>query len=364
MPLPDTSWLGGRADTIIGVPQDTARQTVRKPRPAAAPADTVFPARNAQGRFSTYTVAPGVSWHYAKPRPFQWLLHIPRDLGQFPGYAFQKENTNTLTGLAVSSVVLWVADQALVDASQDLGRGLHLSASSTSKTLVQVPFRIGAANLPLEFNVPDNLNSAFSYLGNCWTHLAIASGFWVYGGLRQDNRTLQTSSQLGEAILASGLVVQALQRSTGRQRPLVATEERGKWEPFPSFRRYQHQVPNYGAFPGGHLATAMATVTVIADNYPEHRFIRPLGYSLMGLLGYSLLNNGMHWASNYPIGIALGYAFAKIAVRNGRTRVEPAPDPAATGPLAPAKRRPWYRQGSFSPYTFGPFTGASWKLRW
>ncbi|HEX8658769.1 MAG TPA: hypothetical protein VF690_14595, partial [Hymenobacter sp.] len=113
-------------------------------------------------------------------------------------------------------------------------------------------------------------------------------------------------------------------------------------------------------------ATAMATVTVIADNYPEYRFIRPLGYSLMGLLSYSMLNNGVHWASDYPIGIALGYAFAKIAVRSGRTRVESGADPAAdgTGLAPPPQRQPWYRQGQFAPYTYGPFTGASWTLRW
>ena len=86
----------------------------------------------------------------------------------------------------------------------------------------------------------------------------------------------------------------------------------------------------------------------------------------MGLLGYSMLNNGVHWASDYPLGIALGYAFGKLAVRNGRTRVAPLPDPAlqGTGLVPPRRLRPWYQQGQFAPYTYGPFTGASWTLRW
>lgn len=329
-----------------------------------APADTVPHARNADGRISDYTVAPGVTWHYDKPRPFRWLLHIPRDYGQFPSYALRKENTNTFLGLATGSVVLWVADQAILNGAQQFGRFLNLRAESTQKSLIYIPFHVGTANLPFEFNVPDNLNSTFYYLGDGWTHLTVATSFWVYGGLRKDNRALQTSSQLGEAILSTGLVVQALKRLTGRQSPYVATKERGEWHLFPSYNRYQHFVPNYDAFPTGHLATAMATVTVIAENYPEHRFIRPLGYSLMGLLGYSMLNNGVHWASDYPIGIALGYAFAKIAVRNGRTRVEPPLDPAHGTGLAPPRRpQPWYRQGRFAPYTYGPFTGATWTLR-
>ncbi|ALW85138.1 hypothetical protein AUC43_08555 [Hymenobacter sedentarius] len=367
---PDTTCT---STTSASAPADTTLAKAHRPgAPAAsavplAAADTLGPhTRNAQGRISDYTVAPGVTWHYEKPRPFSWLLHIPRDLGQFPGYAFRKDNARTFMGLAVSSLVLWTADQAITDAAQQFGRYVGLKEASTQKTLVYIPFHIGTANLPFEFNVPDNLNSSFYFLGDGWTHLTVASSFWIYGGIKKDNRALRTSSELGEAIFSTGLVIQTLKRLTGRQSPYVATKDRGEWHLFPSYDRYQHFVPNYDAFPTGHLATAMATITVIADNYPEYHFIRPLGYSLMGLLGYSMLNNGVHWASDYPIGIALGYAFAKIAVRNGRTRVEAPLDPAAHGSgfQTMPRRKPWYRQGNFSPYNYGPFTGASWSLRW
>ncbi|MBF9219665.1 phosphatase PAP2 family protein [Hymenobacter ruricola] len=358
----------------LAVPADTCQAALADPTPLpAAHSDLndtlphIHP-RDADGRISDYTVAPGVTWHYDKPKPFRWALNIPRDLGQFPGYAFRKENKGTLLGLSAGSVALWVADQAIIDWSQDVGKQLGLTAKSTQRTLFYVPFHVGSANLPFEFNVPDNLNSTFYYLGDGWTHLAVASSFWIYGGIKKDNRALRTSSELGEAIFSTGLVVQALKRLTGRQSPYVATKDRGEWHLFPSYNRYQSFVPNYDAFPTGHLATAMATVTVIAENYPEYHFVRPVGYGLMGLLGYAMLNNGVHWASDYPIGIAIGYGFAKIAVRNGRTRVEDAPtDPAAahgTGWVRPPKRLPWYRQGQFSPYTYGPFTGASWSLRW
>ena len=362
---PDTGSSGSiPADTLKAL-ADTVRLAPVAVLPhRASLADTVpRSARDANGRISDYHVANGVTWHYDKPRPFRWLFHIPRDLGQFPGYTFRKENTGTLMGLAVSSVVLWVADEPILDASQQFGKFIGLKAASTQKTLIYIPFRIGSANLPLEFNVPDNLNSTFYYIGDGWTHLSVASGFWIYGGLKKDNRALQTSSQLGEAILTTGVVVQAIKRLTGRQSPFVATKPRGEWHLFPSYSRYQNFVPNYDAYPTGHMATAMATVTVIADNYPEYHFIRPLGYSLLGLLGYSMLNNGVHWASDYPVGIALGYAFAKIAVRNGRTRVEPLEPTTGTGRV-PRKALPWYRRGSFSPYTQGPFTGAAWSFRW
>ena len=48
------------------------------------------------------------------------------------------------------------------------------------------------------------------------------------------------------------------------------------------------------------------------------RYIQPVGYTLMSLLGFQMLNNGVHWASDYPLALALGYGFGKIAVNGGR----------------------------------------------
>jgi hypothetical protein len=57
----------------------------------------------------------------------------------------------------------------------------------------------------------------------------------------------------------------------------------------------------------------MATLTVVAENYPEQRWIRPVGYTLVGALGIGLVAKGMHWYSDLPAGIALGYIFGKVA---------------------------------------------------
>ena len=75
---------------------------------------------------------------------------------------------------------------------------------------------------------------------------------------------------------------------------------------------------NHDAFPSGHLATAMATITILAGNYPDNKYIKPVGYSLMGLLGFAMLNNGVHWMSDYPLAIAIGYSCGKIALSRGR----------------------------------------------
>ena len=350
------------AERALSVVAGTATAAHSAPGPLPDPLlpdSRAAPGTPRRPRTADYPVALGVTWHYERPKQLAWLAHVPRDIGQFPGYAFQRDKIWPIGKMLAGSALLYVADEPILAIAQDIGRKAGLRARSTQKTLVRVPFRIGSANLPLEFNVPDNLNSTFYYIGDGWTHLSIATGFMAYGLVKRDNRAAQTASQLGEAILSTGLVVQGLKRSTGRQSPYVATKERGEWHLFPSYGRYQNFVPNYDAYPSGHLATAMATLTVIADNYPEYHFIRPLGYGLLGLLGYSMLNNGVHWASDYPLGIALGYGFAKIAVRNGRTRVGDAPAANGVG-----QARPWYRPGQWSPFVLGPFTGVSvgWRL--
>ncbi|MFD1873947.1 phosphatase PAP2 family protein [Hymenobacter bucti] len=308
-----------------------------------------------------YTVAPGVTYHYERPGQLRWLLHIPRDIVQFPGTYFKRDNVPAFVGIALSSLALYAADDQIINGAQRFGRYVGLDKADIQNNLFYIPIRLGSTKVPLELKVPGNLNSTFYYLGDGWTHLTIATSFLAYGIIKKDNRASQTASQLGEAILSTGVVVQALKRTTGRQSPFRSTQDRGRWFLLPAYKSYQNNVSNYDAFPTGHLATAMATVTVIAENYPEYKFIRPVGYSLMGVLGYAMLNNGVHWASDYPLGIAIGYGFAKIAVRNGRTRVpEPAgPSAGGTGWQAPAHPKPWYRQPQLSPYTLGPFRGLS-----
>jgi hypothetical protein len=56
----------------------------------------------------------------------------------------------------------------------------------------------------------------------------------------------------------------------------------------------------------------MATLTVIAQNYPESIYVKPVGYSLVGLLGIGLVSKDMHWFSDFPLAYALGYEVGKI----------------------------------------------------
>ncbi|MBC7447852.1 MAG: phosphatase PAP2 family protein [Hymenobacteraceae bacterium] len=269
-----------------------------------------------------YPAPNGGKYLYERPRPFSFLPNMARDLAATPRATFRRAHVPLIAGVVSISFILWGADQEITDGAKQLGRALNLNARSTQTTLVAVPIRYGnGRRIDLEFNVPDNLNSTFYYLGDGWTHLSITGGFWAYGLIGRDNRAAQTASQLLESILVTGLATQTIKHLTGRESPYTTTYPRGRWRLFPNQVTYSQHVPNYDAYPTGHLATAMATLTVIADNYPEYRGIRPVGYGLMGLLGYAMLNNGVHWASDYPLGIAMGWGFAKLAVARGRREV-------------------------------------------
>ncbi len=152
----------------------------------------------------------------------------------------------------------------------------------------------------------------FEYLGDGRPQFGLAAGFAVYGLAAGDHRALATGSQTVEAILACGIVVQVLKHITGRESPFTATKTRGNWDFFPNQIEYHKHVPKYDAYPSGHIATALATVTVVAENYPEWKWVRPAGYVIVGCIGISMANTGIHWYSDYPLGLALGYSFGML----------------------------------------------------
>ena len=255
-------------------------------------------------------------YHYDRPGWFTWLKNEPADVKDFWKGTFRKENTGGIVLMAVGTGLLIAADQRLYEGTYRWGTREHVSHRGQQKPFFKTT--LPWSHYTVRLSGPYNLGTDLYFLGDGITHFSIAGGFLAFGLVRDDNRALQTSSQLVESIIATGFVVQVLKHVTGREDPVVNTRPGGLWRFFPNQRDYAKHVNKYDAFPTGQLATAMATVTVIAENYPEYTFVRPLGYTLMTACGLEMVNNGVHWYSDYPLGIYLGYAFAQIAVRKGR----------------------------------------------
>ena len=256
---------------------------------------------------------------YTKPRAFAFIKNFPSDIAEYSRTTFRKKNAPKIGEMVLETAALIEEDQHITDRVYSLGSKLDLSHSSHQKTYAHLSLSVDSKKLALPIAGPDNVGTAMYFIGDGFTHFSIAGSFLVYGLATNDNRAEQTASQLAEAIITTGFATQLLKHLTGRESPFVSTERGGEWRIFPNQADYARHTPQYDAFPSGHMATAMTTLTVIASNYPEYRFIRPVGYSMMSLLGFEMLNNKVHWASDYPLGIALGETFARIAVRKGRT---------------------------------------------
>jgi len=250
---------------------------------------------------------------YEKPGFSDFIVNFPSGMQEYFTRTFKWENWKGFTAVILSTGLLIYYDQLLIDKAQVLGRKLDISTDASTSYFNDKGFA---------FKGPYDLGSSMYFIGDGWTQVTVALSFLVSGAIKQDNRLLQIASQLFEGFLTVGFSVQLLKHTTGRESPFVASVDRGKWRPFPSIKTYHDSVSTYDAYPSGHVAVTFHTITVIAENLPEYTFIRPLGYTLLGLLSFQMLNNGVHWASDYPLSIALGYTFANIAIDHGRKVVK------------------------------------------
>ena len=258
---------------------------------------------------------------YQRPSNFDWLTAGPTNLLSFAKRIRPVENRWWLAGIGLSTAILIKYDQQILDESQRFASRIGLISENRNgrETYTIIDWSVGEYDLPLIF--PKNLNSVMYFIGDGLTHLGIIGGLVGYGLSNDDNRSLSTASQTLEALLVTGIVVQAIKRTTGREAGFKATKDGGKWQWFPNQMEYNKDVPKYDAFPSGHIATVMATTTVLAENYPEYTYIRPVGYSMMGLLAFAMMNNGVHWAGDYPLGLGIGYVAGMVAVeRNKKQR--------------------------------------------
>jgi len=150
-------------------------------------------------------------------------------------------------------------------------------------------------------------------IGDGTTQFALAGAMGAYGLMFKDQKALRTGSQIVQAVLASGAVIQLLKHVTGRESPFVRTSPTGVWKILPNQVDYHRYVPHFDAYPSGHICTSITTVIVVAENYPDVKWIRPAGYAFTTLVGLGMLSNGIHWVSDYPLGLFIGYYFGMLA---------------------------------------------------
>ncbi len=229
---------------------------------------------------------PQAPFAYPPTRWYTFIENIPRDWSQWAQTAFREDKigdwalvTGLTTALFVTDDITYTPSKHLFESSERAGYWSNFAAE----------------------------------IGDGRTQFGVAGAFAAYGLLFRDERALRTGSQIVEVVLGAGAVVQVLKHVTGRESPFTRSSPTGIWKFFPDQIQYHKHVPAYDAFPSGHICTSMATVTVIAENYPDAKWIRPVGYLFCGFIAAGMANNGIHWYSDYPLGIFLGYSFGMIA---------------------------------------------------
>lgn len=283
--------------------------------PVASDSITTFSKQN------IYTGKNGCSFICNKPETFGFVTQIPGDTYGYVKQSFKKENLYKAGIVAASTTLLLIFDQKITNGVQGFCLRNNISASENFSPIIKM--KIGGKQTNIG-KMPKNINTAIYNLGQGSSVVLMMAGFYIGGKIKKDNRALQTASQLGEAFLALGVGTQLMKYSTGRENPSDASVAGGRWRPFPSYSNFQNNKPKYDAFPSGHLATFVSAITIVSENYPTKRWIKPVGFSIAGLLSLAMINNGVHWASDFPLGFAIGYGYGKYIARKNKLKVNTA----------------------------------------
>ena len=223
--------------------------------------------------------------------------------------AFSKDAIPGWALILATTGITFHYDEDLLQGAQATGRRWGLSNEDHTKTV------LGAGEINL-LRLPTDAASGLYFLGDGWTDFVAAGAFLATGYFSDYSRPWNTGIQLVHGMTLSAVVVQGAKRAFGRETANEQTEPGGKWRPFPSSDAYTHNTAMYDAMPSGHVMTTTLVFTIIRENYPEYdHWLFPLELGYLTVLGFAMLNNGVHWASDYPLGAGMGYVMGKASTR-------------------------------------------------
>lgn len=248
------------------------------------------------------------------------ITEIPSTSWDSLKMAFSKESVPYWGLILGTTGILYAYDEPILSSVQYTGRKWGIGNDDHTRAA----FDIG----PWPLRLPTDKGSAMYFMGDGLTHFAIAGSFIGYGHYTDNVRAYNTGLEIVHGMAVSTFFSQILKRSFGRESPVRKTEYRGNWDFFPTFTQYGDNTAKYDAMPSGHVMTATLTFTVIMENYPEYRyFLLPTEILYVSVLSLQMINNGVHWASDYPLGIAMGYLFGKTSAKLGKKKAPKKDEP-------------------------------------
>ena len=242
----------------------------------------------------------------------QLITEIPETSKNTLKTSFSKESLPYWGVILGTTGVLYHYDEEIYSELQKKGRDWRIGNQDNTSSVLTI-------NGQEIVRLPSDTGSFMYFLGDGWMHAGIGAGFLVTGEIQDNNYTFNTGMMIWHGMIVSTIFNQALKRSFGRESPEVSTSRRGSWNLFPSFNDYNSKTASFDAMPSGHVMTATLTFTILSERYPEYNaYIYPIYGLWAGALMFQMVNNGVHWASDYPLGIAMGYVIGKQVSRMGQ----------------------------------------------
>jgi len=153
-----------------------------------------------------------------------------------------------------------------------------------------------------------------SQAGSLYATGGVAAAFYLFGRGAHDARARETGLLGAEALVDSGIVVQALKTVSRRQRP-------------PTDHASGEFFSGGSSFPSGHAISAWSLATVIAKEYGRHRPLVQVGvYGLATAVSVSRFTGRNHFLSDVLVGSALGYGIGRYVYHKNHDASLDAPD--------------------------------------
>jgi membrane-associated phospholipid phosphatase len=143
------------------------------------------------------------------------------------------------------------------------------------------------------------LGNTVSYLGEPYTLLPIAAGFYFYGTAKSDEHFREAGLLSFETLANVTILELALKSLTDRERPLQGTTD-GHF--------FTSESPRYdSSFPSGHAIETFALASIFAHEYHDKFWVKLLAYAYAaGVVGARLAAN-KHFPGDVMAGGAMGW---------------------------------------------------------
>ena len=142
--------------------------------------------------------------------------------------------------------------------------------------------------------------------------VGVPTAMGVYALIKKDQPLLKEAIYIGTSVIEALSITMAMKYTFDRQRP---------YEKYPDLIHPVSTEPD-PSFPSGHTAAAFSLATSLSINYPKWYVIAPSAVWACGV-GFSRINQGVHYPSDVVAGAAIGVgcAFANVYINRWLNKI-------------------------------------------